>query len=123
MAEHKLIKVEVAYALPHEQKIIALEVREGMTVFEAAQISGISEFFDGLDLTAMPMGVFGKLVKHPRKELVHEGQRVEIYRPLIIDPKVARANRAARAAAKAAKKKATEATTATTKSHESPTSS
>jgi hypothetical protein len=47
------------------------------------------------------MGIFGKAVKNPQAEEIKQGQRVEIYRPLTIDPKVARANRAAKAAAKA----------------------
>ena len=47
------------------------------------------------------MGIFGKAVKKPQEEIMTQGQRVEIYRPLTIDPKVARANRAAKAADKA----------------------
>ena len=96
-----MIHVEVAFALPNEQKIIALQVPQGTTVYEAAVMSGIVDHFEGLELAGTPMGIFGKAVKKPQEETMTQGQRVEIYRPLTIDPKVARANRAAKAAAKA----------------------
>ena len=96
-----MIDVEVAFALPDEQKIIALKVPQGTTVYEAAVMSGIVDYFEGLELAGTPMGIFGKAVKNPQEEEMTRGQRVEIYRPLIIDPKVARADRAAKAAAKA----------------------
>ena len=96
-----MIDVEVAFALPDEQKIIALKVPQGTTVYEAAVMSGIVDYFEGLELDGTPMGIFGKAVRNPQEEEMTRGQRVEIYRPLIIDPKVARADRAAKAAAKA----------------------
>lgn len=96
-----MIDVEVAYALADEQKIITLQVPPGTTVFDAAVMSGIVSYFEGLQLEGTPMGIFGKAVKNPQAEEIKQGQRVEIYRPLTIDPKVARANRAAKAAAKA----------------------
>jgi len=76
-----MISVEVAYALPHEQKILALQVHEECTAYEAVVRSGIVELFPGIDPEAAPMGIFGN---------------VEIYRPLIADPKEARARRAAK---------------------------
>ncbi|MDC9719469.1 MAG: RnfH family protein [Gammaproteobacteria bacterium] len=96
-----MIDVEVAFALPDQQKIIDLKVPQGTTVHDAAVMSGIVNQFEGLVLEGMPMGIFGKTVKNPQAEEIKQGQRVEIYRPLTIDPKVARANRAAKAAAKA----------------------
>lgn len=96
-----MIDVEVAFALPDQQKIMALQVPRGTTVYDAAVMSGIVEHFGGLQLAGTPMGIFGKAVKNPQVEKIMQGQRVEIYRPLTIDPKVARANRAAKAAAKA----------------------
>lgn len=90
------MRVEVAYALPERQLIIALDVDDGCTVFEAAQRSGIERQFAGLDLTQVEMGVFGRVVSKPREELLHDGDRVEIYRPLIADPKEARKARAAK---------------------------
>lgn len=96
-----MIHVEVAFALPDEQKIIALKVPQGTTVYDAAILSGITDHFEGLELTGTPLGIFGKAVKKPQEEKITQGQRVEIYRPLTIDPKVARANRATKAADKA----------------------
>jgi len=99
-----MIDVEVAFALPDQQKIVALQVPQGTTVYDAAVMSGIVDQFEGLQLAGTPMGIFGKVVKNPQSEEIKQAQRVEIYRPLTIDPKVARANRAAKAAANAAQK-------------------
>ena len=96
-----MIDVEVAFALPDQQKIVALQVPIGTTVYDAAVMSGIVDQFEGIQLAGTPMGIFGKAVKNPQAEEIKQGQRVEIYRPLTIDPKEARANRAAKAAAKA----------------------
>ncbi len=98
------MKVEVAYALPHKQQIIAIEVEEGCTAFEAAQRSGIARHFPGLDLEQVDMGVFSRVVAKPREEKLREGDRIEIYRPLIADPKEARKARAANREPRAAKK-------------------
>ncbi len=88
------IKVEVAYALPEKQSIIVLEVEQGTTALQAALASNISSQFQGLDVENARMGIFGKAVDASKYEL-RQGDRVEIYRPLLIDPK---ANRKARAA-------------------------
>jgi putative ubiquitin-RnfH superfamily antitoxin RatB of RatAB toxin-antitoxin module len=93
MADDKIC-VEVAYALPDKQKIISLEVPRGTTMFEAAERSGMTAHFEDLDLDRAPMGVFGKAEGNPRKRVLEEGERVEIYRPLIIDPKEVRKARA-----------------------------
>lgn len=94
----KMIDIEVAFALPDEQLILNVQVPEGTSVFDAAKMSGIEARFD-LNVDDMPMGIFGKTVRKPKEEIMKAGQRIEIYRPLIIDPKQARANRAAKAAA------------------------
>lgn len=101
MADETNIDVEVAYALPEGQKIIALQVVLGTTAYEAALQSGIDKAFPGLDIEGSDMGIFGKAVK-PRDYQLQAGDRVEIYRPLIIDPKEVRKNRAAAKAAKGA---------------------
>lgn len=93
------MRVEVAYAKPEKQQIIALDVPEGTTVFEAAELSGIVDEFPEINLDETKMGLFGKAVRNPKEEVLKPSDRVEIYRPLLIDPKVARANRAAKAAA------------------------
>lgn len=87
------ITVEVAYARPDKQMILTLRVDPGTSLIEAARRSGICDHFPEIDLESARMGVFGKLGK-PEDPLV-EGDRVEIYRPLIADPKAARRKKAA----------------------------
>jgi putative ubiquitin-RnfH superfamily antitoxin RatB of RatAB toxin-antitoxin module len=88
------IRVEVAYALPHKQAILPLDVAPGTTVYEAARQSGISARFDGIDLENANFGIFGGVVAPTH--VLAEGDRVEIYRPLLADPKEVRKARAAR---------------------------
>lgn len=92
----KTMVVEVAYALPHKQKIISLTVSEGTTVRQAVMQSGIEEYFPELDVQACALGIFGKTVPKPDERVLSSGERVEIYRPLIADPKEVRKQRAAR---------------------------
>ncbi|WP_126454564.1 RnfH family protein [Sulfuriflexus mobilis] len=87
------INIEVAYALPDKQQLIALQVEAGTTIEQAIQQSGILEQFPQIDLANSKVGIFGKLKKADVP--VREGERVEIYRPLIADPKVVRKQRAA----------------------------
>lgn len=91
--ENKL-RIEVAYARPDLQKIVELEVDEGTSVFDAASRSGLEQIFPEIAYDEIDMGVFGKVVKKPHEELLRDGDRIELYRPLIIDPKQARLNRA-----------------------------
>jgi putative ubiquitin-RnfH superfamily antitoxin RatB of RatAB toxin-antitoxin module len=87
------IMVEVAYALPHQQLIIPISVPLQTTAEEAIQASGILKKFPEIDLSVSQIGVFGKLTKleTPLRNL----DRIEIYRPLIADPKEVRKQRAA----------------------------
>lgn len=87
------ILVEVAYALPQQQLIIELKVPEGTTTLQAVQLSGILQKFPDIDLERNKLGIFGKLVKPDT--VLRERDRVEIYRPLIADPKEVRRQRAA----------------------------
>ncbi len=87
------MRVEVAFALPDEQAIIPLEARRGATVEEAIRQSGILQRFPMIDLSRNKVGIFGKPSKLNAE--LHPGDRVEIYRPLIADPKEARRKRAA----------------------------
>ena len=91
-----LILVEVAYALPNDQRIIALKVPVGSTLFDVAVKSNIAEYFSDLDLEIATMGVFSKIEKSPKTRIIQARERVEIYRPLINDPKEARKVRAAK---------------------------
>ncbi len=100
MANAELITVEVAYARPEEQLIIRLEVPFGTTLRQAIEQSGILEHFSDIDLGDARVGIFGKLKK--LDENLRAGDRVEIYRPLLADPKQVRKQRAA--AGKAMKK-------------------
>lgn len=87
------ISVEVAYALPAEQVIVRVDAQAGTTVEEAIRRSGLLERFPEIDLATNKVGVFGKLAK--LGDSLKAGDRVEIYRPLIADPKEARKKRAA----------------------------
>ena len=95
MSEQKTIRVEVAYALPDRQSIVPLTVPVGTTALAAAQQSGLSEQYEGLSIEDAKLGIFGKAVA--AKHVLQAGDRVEIYRPLIADPKEVRKARAARA--------------------------
>jgi len=87
------ILVEVAYALPQQQVIIPVKVSEGTTAEQAVQASGILKKFPEIDLTQNKLGIFGKLAKNDT--VLRERDRVEIYRPLVADPKEVRRQRAA----------------------------
>lgn len=87
------IKVEVAYALPNEQVIVPLDVETGTTVRQAVERSGLLQRYMDIDLNVNKVGVFGKLTKLDAE--LRANDRVEIYRPLIADPKEVRRQRAA----------------------------
>ncbi|HKK06626.1 MAG TPA: RnfH family protein [Gammaproteobacteria bacterium] len=81
------MNVEVVYARPDKQEVIALELGDGATVQQAIEASRILERCPEIDLETQKMGVFGR-VATPETEL-NEGDRVEIYRPITADPKAA----------------------------------
>jgi hypothetical protein len=89
---NNLIKVEVLYALPHEQILLYVEVPQGATLGDAVKISGILEKHPDIDLASNKVGIFGKLSK--LDTVLRDRDRVEIYRPLIADPKEVRRKRA-----------------------------
>ncbi len=92
MAE-QAIQVEVAYARPDEQVILTVQAVQGITLAEAVEKSGILQLFPEIDIETNKFGVFGKMTKTDTQ--LREGDRVEIYRPLIADPKEQRKKRAA----------------------------
>ncbi len=94
MTEGEFIDIEVAYAEPDYQVIVPLHVPAGVSAREAVRRSGLPERFPGIDFRNVTIGVFGNPVS-PCAPLV-QGDRVEIYRPLQVDPKEARRLRAAR---------------------------
>lgn len=87
-----LITVEVAYAKPDAQKIIAVQVEKNSTISTVIEQSGILELFPEIDLTKQKVGIFSQVKK--LTDRVNNGDRIEIYRDLIIDPKEARRKRA-----------------------------
>ncbi len=86
------LNIEVAYALPHKQQIVVVEVAVGTTVLEAVKQSTITQVFPEIDVDSVKMGIFGKAVKAQQE--VKAGDRIEVYRPLISDPKASRKARA-----------------------------
>jgi putative ubiquitin-RnfH superfamily antitoxin RatB of RatAB toxin-antitoxin module len=96
MSNQETIAVEVAYALPDKQAIVPVLVPVGATALEAAHKSRIAEQFEGLEISDdLKLGIFGKAVSPG--QVLREGDRVEIYRPLKADPKEVRKARAAAA--------------------------
>ena len=96
MADMPMISIEVACATPEKQLIIKLEVPPGTGARAAVELSAIQEQFPQLDVRQSAIGIFGEVVNddHPLKQ----DDRVEIYRPLINDPRDARRFLAARGA-------------------------
>jgi len=86
-------RVEVAYARKDEQAILSVAASEGLTAKEAIEQSGILRRFSEIDLRVNRVGIFGKLAQ--LDQVLEPGDRVEIYRPLIADPKAVRKQRAA----------------------------
>jgi uncharacterized protein len=95
MSETEEILVEVAYALPDRQAIIEVKVAPGTTAMQAVEQSGIAGKFADIDLENAKLGIFSKVVSG--SQVLQAGDRVEVYRPLIADPKEVRKARAARA--------------------------
>ncbi|QJR82395.1 RnfH family protein [Alteromonas pelagimontana] len=91
----RMLNIEVAYALPTKQSLIELAVAEGTTVEEAIAASRISDLYPDLDLNATKVGIWSRVVK--LKDTVKDGDRIEIYRSLIADPKEVRKRRAEKA--------------------------
>ncbi len=87
-----MINVEVVYALPNEQVLLKVTLPAGATVAEAVRASGVVEKHPEIDLARNKLGIYGKLTKADAP--VRDRDRVEIYRPLIADPKEIRRKRA-----------------------------
>jgi hypothetical protein len=87
------IRVEVAYGRLDEQVILELDAEPGITAQEAVERSGILQRFPEIDLSKNKIGIFGKAARLDVR--LNQGDRVEIYRPLIADPKEQRKKRAA----------------------------
>lgn len=92
------IRVEVVYALPDKQYLRTVSLGEGATVEQAIKASGLLSLRKDIDLGSNKVGIFSRPVK--LGDTVQNGDRVEIYRPLIADPKEMRRQRAERSSAK-----------------------
>lgn len=88
------LRIEVAYALPERQTLLVLDVPAATTVGTAIALSAILRLYPEIDLAVQRVGVFGQFVALDR--LVEAGDRIEIYRPLVADPKASRHARVAR---------------------------
>lgn len=88
----EMMRVEVAYATPEKQALLEVWVPPDCTVAGAIERSGIREEFPGMNLNPDAVGIFSR--KASMDQPLQEGDRVEIYRPLLIDPKERRKLRA-----------------------------
>lgn len=93
MAKPENLRIEVIYALPHEQLLLETEVPANASVRDGILASGVLERYPELDIDSLAVGIFGKLTKLDAS--LRERDRIEIYRPLIADPKAVRKQRAA----------------------------
>lgn len=97
-----MIRVEVAYALPERQKLVELCVERGCTALQAARRSGLERTFPEIDWDQADLGIFsqpldGTVLPRAADYVLEDGDRVEVYRPLLNDPKLARVRKAAQA--------------------------
>jgi putative ubiquitin-RnfH superfamily antitoxin RatB of RatAB toxin-antitoxin module len=94
-SQDEKIQIEVVYGLAHKQKLLSISVTHGITVEEAIIESGIIALFPEIDLSENKVGIWNKAVK--LSTVLENFDRIEIYRPLIADPKEVRKRRAEKA--------------------------
>ena len=87
-----LLNIEVVYALPERQTVLRIRVAPATSVLAAIEQSGIVQKHPEIDLAVNKFGIYSRPVKG--SEPLHDGDRIEIYRPLIADPKAVRKKRA-----------------------------
>jgi hypothetical protein len=90
----EMIEIEVVYGLPNKQVLLSLPVPDGSTIEECIKLSGITKHFPQIVISEAKVGIFSRPEK--LSTLVKAGDRIEIYRPLIADPKEMRKLRAAK---------------------------
>jgi len=107
MTDATLLTVEVVYARPWQQRLVTLQVEPGTTALQAVERSGLLTEFPEIVLAAARMGIFSRVLDGSLlptdRYVLQQGDRVEIYRPLIADPKAARQQRASKARSESAK--------------------
>jgi len=87
-----MISTEIVYATEQRQELLPLQLKSGTTLAVAIELSKIGELFPDEDLSVCAVGVWGRPVE--RSRVLQDGDRVELYRPLQIDPRTARRERA-----------------------------
>jgi uncharacterized protein len=93
--DSSVILVEVAYALPQRAIVKVFRLPSPATVGDALRLAAADPDFSGIDLAHAPVGVYGKRARP--EELLKQGDRIEVYRALAVDPKAARRARAKQA--------------------------
>ncbi|OOV98130.1 RnfH family protein [Pseudomonas sp. MF4836] len=93
-----IIEIEVVYAAVDRQVLLKVSLPAGSTLRAGLMASGIAAQFPELDVQSCPVGIFGKVIADPDRHVLQAGERIEIYRPLLADPKEVRRLRAAKAA-------------------------
>jgi hypothetical protein len=86
-----MIRLEIVYAQPQYSIVKALNIREGALIADALAAAAADEAFRGVDLANCAVGIFGRVA--PRDQMLKDGDRLEIYRPLLEEPKLARRKR------------------------------
>ncbi|WP_448566270.1 RnfH family protein [Thalassotalea ganghwensis] len=89
------LKIEVVYGTPQRQELLTIMVEQGTSVEKAIELSGICEVFPEIDLSENKVGIWNRSAK--LTDILADHDRVEIYRPLIADPKEVRKRRAEKA--------------------------
>ena len=87
-----MLHVEIVYALAQRSIAKALHLPPGASIADALQLAAVDEIFQGLNLANATVGIFGKVAS--REQPLKDGDRIEIYRPLLEEPKLARRQRA-----------------------------
>jgi putative ubiquitin-RnfH superfamily antitoxin RatB of RatAB toxin-antitoxin module len=95
LINNELIEIEVVYGLPHKQVLLSLKVPKGTSMLNCIKLSGIVKHFPEIIPEEAVIGIFSKLCK--LEDVIHQGDRIEIYRPLTADPKEMRKLRAEKA--------------------------
>ena len=94
MVKAATITIEIVYALPDQQQLLTLTIASGSTIAAAIAASSLLKRFPDVQITEHNIGVFGQRCR--LDTVLHDGDRIEIYRPLVADPKQARRQRASR---------------------------
>ncbi len=85
------MRVDIVYAEPQRSLMKSLSVAQGAVIADALKLAALEKDFQGLDLANATVGIFGKVA--PRDQPLKDGDRIEIYRPLLEEPKLARRKR------------------------------